>query len=119
MQGARPSLQLKEQRLDRPALKKCVHISEILPGLLRAHQRKHGRELTRILKEWDAVVGDQIAAHAQPAAYRNRRLSVIVANSGWIQQLQFLKEDIIVRLNDKLGASLIGDIKFRIGAGRN
>lgn len=105
--------------MDRPTLKKCVHISEVLPELLRAHQRKHGRELTRILEEWDGVVGDQIAAHARPSAYRNRRLSVTVANSGWLQQLQFLKEDMIARLNDRLGASLIGDIKFRIGTDRH
>ena len=107
-----------EQRLDRPTLKKCVHIGDILTDLLRSHQRKHGRELTLIISAWDDAVGDQIAGYARPSAYKNHRLTVDVANSIWLQQLQFLKDELMVRLNEKLGDKLIADIKFKIGAAR-
>jgi predicted nucleic acid-binding Zn ribbon protein len=101
--------------MNRDPLKKCVHISGILADLLLRHRRESGREMARICELWAHVVGGAIANNAQPVAYQKRLLSVNVASSVWIQQLQFLKGDILTRLRDASGDIQVDDIKFRIG----
>jgi len=38
-----------------------------------------------------------------------------VTSSTWVHQLQFLKEEMIAKLNESLEKSLIDDLKFKIG----
>lgn len=101
--------------MNRKPLKKCVHIGGILADLLQQHRRESGREMARICELWEHVVGGAIAKNAQPVACQKRLLSVNVTSSVWIQQLQFLKGDILFRLRDASGDVLVDDIKFRIG----
>ena len=56
-----------------------------------------------------------IAQNAKPAAFKGRILLVHVNSSTWIHQLQFLKKEMIAKLNDTLGKTLIEDLKFKIG----
>lgn len=101
--------------MNREPLKKCVHIGGILADLLHKHRRESGREMARICEVWEHVVGDAIAQNAQPVACQKRLLTVNVTSSVWIQQLQFLKGDILSRLRDASGDVLVEDIKFRVG----
>jgi predicted nucleic acid-binding Zn ribbon protein len=71
--------------------------------------------LIQVWNVWDGVVGDVIAQNARPAAFKGRILLVHVSSSTWIHQLQFLKEEMIDKLNAALGKVLIEDLKFRIG----
>lgn len=64
----------------------------------------------RLWSFWDAVVGENIARRAQPERIRNDVLFVTVAGSVWMQELQFLKDSIRERINERLGAPLIKDI---------
>jgi predicted nucleic acid-binding Zn ribbon protein len=64
---------------------------------------------------WDDVVGAAVAARAQPAGFRDGVLSVRVGGAAWMQELQFMKEDVRERLNARLGAELIRDIYFISG----
>jgi predicted nucleic acid-binding Zn ribbon protein len=105
--------------LVRPSLKQCVHIGGIISELLKTHKQTCGRELTLILEIWEDALGEQISGHARPAAYKNRLLWVEVANSVWHQQLQFLKPDMIARINHKLGIALVENIKFKVGRHRS
>lgn len=101
--------------MTRKKTKRCVHIGGILAEILKQHRRTSGRELTVILGQWDDIVGPAIAENAQPVGYRKRVLLVNVTSSVWIQQLQFLKTDILSRLNDTLGNVRVDDVKFKIG----
>ncbi len=68
---------------------------------------------------WDEVVGDAIAKRAQPARFRNGILFVTVASHTWMQELQFMKDDIRARLNARVsedGPPVIRDIFFVSGA---
>jgi predicted nucleic acid-binding Zn ribbon protein len=56
-----------------------------------------------------------IAQNARPAAFKGRILLVHVTSSTWVHQLQFLKVEMIDKLNDALGKALIDDLKFKIG----
>jgi len=64
---------------------------------------------------WKEIVGDSIAHQTQLRAIRNRILFIDVSHSTWIQQLQFLKPQLLEKINGFLGEPLIQDIRFKLG----
>ncbi len=91
------------------------HIGGIIDDVLGQYRREADGELTQVWQIWDDTVGEPIAKNAQPAAFKGKLLLIHVTNSTWIHQLQFLKSDIISRLNAALGKPLVEEIKFKIG----
>jgi predicted nucleic acid-binding Zn ribbon protein len=94
---------------------KFVHIGSLLDDVLKKYRHETNAELVQVWQVWDNIVGNVIAQNAKPAAFKGRILLVHVTSSTWIHQLQFLKKKMIAKLNDKLGKTLIEDLKFKIG----
>lgn len=69
----------------------------------------------RIWEVWNSIVGEAIARQAQPHQIRAMVLWVTVSNSTWMQQLEFMKRQIVERINQRIGDRVISDIRFRIG----
>jgi hypothetical protein len=69
-------------------------------------------ELFRI---WAAEVGPAVAARTVPSAFRDGVLSVRVSGAAWMQELQFVKDDIRARLNARLGGEVVRDVYFVSG----
>ncbi len=105
------------QRKKRKA--KFVHIGSVIGDVLKKYRHQTDAELVRVWQVWDSIVGNVIAQNAKPAAIKGRILLVHVTSSSWIHQLQFLKKEMIAKLNDALGKTLIDDLKFKVGALRN
>ena len=61
---------------------------------------------------WDDVVGERISKNAKPLYTRDGKLVVEVENSTWMNELQFLRMEILEKLNKKLGRWTIVDIYF-------
>ena len=92
-----------------------VRLGHILKDVLLT-QRKHADiKMVRVWDVWQAVVGEQIGANTNPAAFKGSLLIVNVTNSAWVQQLWFLKKEIVQKINQNLGEDLVTEIKFRIG----
>ncbi|GIW42057.1 MAG: hypothetical protein KatS3mg076_2634 [Candidatus Binatia bacterium] len=68
----------------------------------------------RLWSFWDEVVGPGIARRAQPRLVRRGILHVGVSSHAWMQELEFHKEEIRARLNERLGAPLVEKIVFRL-----
>jgi predicted nucleic acid-binding Zn ribbon protein len=94
---------------------KFEHIGNILTDVLKTYRRESDGELTQVWQVWDDIVGDVIAQNARPAAFKGKILLVHVSSSTWVHQLQFLKQEMIAKLNDTFGKELISDLKFKIG----
>jgi predicted nucleic acid-binding Zn ribbon protein len=94
---------------------KFVHISSVIDEVLKTYRREPDGELLRVWHIWDSIVGEIISKNAKPAAFKGRILVVYVTSSTWVHQLQFLKAEMIAKLNEALGKSLIDDLKFKIG----
>jgi len=93
------------------------HIGTLINNVLnKCRNERPDSEMTRIWALWDKTMGVTIAENARPAAFKGQLLVVQVASSPWMQQLQFLKKDIIQKLNSALGKELVQDIKFKIGS---
>ena len=71
--------------------------------------------MSAIWDHWDNLVGASIAANARPAVFKGKLLLVHVTSSTWLQQLQFLKTEMIRKINAEFGQTLVEDIKFKIG----
>jgi hypothetical protein len=67
---------------------------------------------------WAETVGSVLASKSAPVRIEEGKLFVSVANSAWMQELQFLKDDIRSRLNHRLGASVVRGIYLVLGAGK-
>lgn len=80
-----------------------------------------GKPLEKRLREgkiwmvWDAAVGAQIASKARPAAFRDGILTVAVSNAPWMQQLNFLKQGLIDKINATLGEEMVREIYLKAG----
>jgi len=64
---------------------------------------------------WNDLVGDIIARNAQPEKIRNGTLFVKVSSHVWMQQLQYMKDTITDKVNEKLGREVVKNIFFYVG----
>lgn len=64
---------------------------------------------------WNDVVGKTIARNAQPEKIRHGTLFVKVTSPVWMQQLQFMKEMIADKLNQRLDCEAVKNIFFMVG----
>ena len=90
-------------------------LAEPLARLLQRIDPSHRLEAYRLWLFWDEVVGEGIARRARPRRMRDGVLFVTVESHAWMQELQFLKEEIRERINARLGAPLVSDLFFVSG----
>jgi hypothetical protein len=64
---------------------------------------------------WNETVGPTIARNAQPEKIRHGTLFVKVTAPTWMQQLQFMKEMITEKLNQRVGKEVVKNIFFVVG----
>lgn len=64
---------------------------------------------------WGEVVGKMIARNAQPEKIRNGTLFIKVSSPVWMQELQFMKEMIAGKLNQRLNGEIVKNIFFMVG----
>ncbi len=92
-----------------------IHIGKVMPRVFSAVRNHADADMLQIWDVWSEAVGRVVAENAWPAAFKGNLLLIHVNSSPWLQQLQFLKADIITRLNQALDRELIKDLKFKIG----
>lgn len=66
---------------------------------------------------WSEVVGEKLAARTEARAVKEGVLVVSVPGSAWAAELSLLKQDVLDRLNERLGEGTIKDIRFRVARG--
>jgi len=95
--------------------KGMIPIGDVISKVLETCRQLPDSELARIWELWDSIVGEVIAGNARPEAYKGTLLLVNVTSSAWIHHLHFLKKDIIHKINQAFGKTMVEDIKFKIG----
>lgn len=92
-----------------------VHIGNIINTVLKSCRHDSDCDMAQVWSLWHSAVGDVIAKNTRPEAFKGKLLLVNVISPTWMHQLQFLKQDIINKVNQALGKELVSDIKFKIG----
>jgi hypothetical protein len=64
---------------------------------------------------WNDIVGTTVANNAQPEKIRNGTLFIKVSSPVWMQQLQYMKEMMADKLNQRLGSTVVKNIFFVVG----
>jgi hypothetical protein len=99
----------------RKAQQKFLHIGEILAGTLRRKKIPIHVADQHVSSVWDRAVGSIIAANTRAHNIKNGTLFVKVSTSVWMQQLQFMKQEIMDKVNACLENQTIRNINFSIG----
>lgn len=66
----------------------------------------------RLLASWDEVAGSAISSMTSDKFIQNQTLVVKILNPSLRQDLSMMRQDIVKRLNDHVGAKVIFDIRF-------
>jgi len=93
--------------------KRFSHIKSSIADIVSPLQHDNGA-LSEIKLLWHAI-GEDVDKNSKPVSIKNKILIVNVSSSPWMQQLQFIKYDIIEFINCNFGKKVILDIRFKIG----
>lgn len=93
-----------------------AEVGSVLRDVLKRIDPEKRLRAFEVWNFWGEVAGSVLARRAQPSGYRNGVLFVTVGAHAWMQDLQFMKETLRQRLNERLGSDLIRDITFVSGA---
>lgn len=90
-------------------------LGEILRKILKKKNIPSAGTDQRLLDLWRRAVGPQIAAQTLPDNIKRGTLFVRVSSPVWMHQLQFLKEEILARINELSENEGIKGLFFSIG----
>jgi predicted nucleic acid-binding Zn ribbon protein len=100
-----------EQRHDR-----AVKVSSLVQKIIYEKKWQNRLELHHVFEIWDKVVDEKIAAHSRPVVIHGRVLWVETGDSIRLQQLNYLKYDLLREINAQLNGETLEDIRFTIGS---
>lgn len=87
-------------------------LGDALEKLIRSLGMEGRLEEQRAVERWAQVVGDRIALHTRAVKYDGGRLFVECDSAPWSQELFYMKQEILNRLDRSLGKPLVRDIIF-------
>lgn len=88
-------------------------LKKTIDQLLRAYGYQDQLDEIEIIKVYEGIVGKMFANHTQKIAVKKRILYVKLDSASLKQELNYVKEGIVERLNMKLGRNLIDKIVLR------
>lgn len=92
-----------------------TRLGTIIPAVLEDCREPSDTELIQIWDMWEGIVGNLVAENAKPAAFKGKLVLVHVESPSWMHHLQFLKAELINKINKGLGKPLVEDMKFKVG----
>jgi hypothetical protein len=68
-----------------------------------------------IRRAWGEIAGEVLARRSEPAAISGERLIVHVTSNAWLNELQFMREELLERLQQSLPRAGVQALEVRIG----
>ena len=90
-------------------------IGQVLASILDQCRSDSAGGILHLMDVWEKAVGLPISENAKPFAVKGSLLLVHVSSSAWMHQLQFLKSELLDKINHRLNNERVEDIKFKIG----
>ena len=89
---------------------------DVLPNVLAEMRMDSRRAEAEVVKVWNSLLDPNIVTHAQPAGLRKGTLFVTVDSSVWLSEIvRYRRKEILDRLQNSFGKSLIQKISYRVG----
>ncbi len=102
---------VKPKRLRRK--QKVVAVGDVVGRVLDAPRLRERLLHEEIFRQWRKVVGGGLIDKCQPTKIKRHTLYIDVKSSSWAHQLIYLQEEIINRVNNLAGVTLIAAIHCR------
>jgi len=96
---------MSRRRAPRPA-------SDALRAALRRAAPK--TRLAAVQGVWGDVVGQRIAAVAQPVSERGETVTIACDDPVWVEELDLMQERLLSGLRERLGEDAPGTLRFRL-----
>lgn len=77
----------------------------------------HPREVGALWDKWREIVGDDVAAHAEPSSLRGGLLRVRTDSPAWATEISYLADEIKRRANETVGRALVDEVRIWTGPG--
>jgi predicted nucleic acid-binding Zn ribbon protein len=74
--------------------------------------------LAAVQAAWSGVVGERLAAVAEPVSERAGTLTIEVADTVWAQELDLMQAQLLERLRGELGELTPAALRFRVNSDR-
>ena len=89
---------------------------EFLPALMKSLRLDARQAEAEMVKVWNNLIDPAVTAHAQPANLNKGTLFVNVDSSAWLNEIvRYRRKEILERLQNSFGKSVVQKISFRIG----
>lgn len=66
----------------------------------------------RLFEHWESLVGRELAQRLRPYKIQGKTLILSVDHPAWIQELQFLKEKLLVKIQEQFPESQIHQLRL-------
>lgn len=90
-------------------------LGDLLRRWLDRQNIEHELTQASIQLQWPEIVGQKLAARTEPRYLHDGVLTVAVASSAWLNELNFMRADLVKRINSVLGRHAVGAILLRSG----
>jgi predicted nucleic acid-binding Zn ribbon protein len=88
-------------------------LREAIKHLLNAYKLKGKILETRLLAEWENLVGNTVARYTEDLYIREKKLYIKVSNATIRQELLYSKDELLKQLNAFAGENALEDIVVR------
>lgn len=80
--------------------------------MIEAYGLREKLDVQELADDWNEVAGDMVARHTKDLALSRGRLVITVDSAPLRQELSYLKEDLIARINERLGREVVREVRL-------
>jgi predicted nucleic acid-binding Zn ribbon protein len=92
-------------------------VSGVVARLLRGLGLEDGLRGWRAVEEWPETVGPRLARRTRAIEFQDGTLLVEVEGSAWMHEVGFLKRELVQRINARLGAAVVREVRLVLPRG--
>ena len=78
------------------------------------HQWGNQQHLLQLMRDWPQIAGQQVSQLTRPAFFRKDVLWIYVQDSAWMQHMQYVKPDLLQRVNAALTGTVVADLRWQL-----
>jgi hypothetical protein len=90
-------------------------IDHILSGISQRYGFQSNLQVEHLKKNWERIVGSQLAGHTLPVALRFRKLTLLVDSPSWTQQLTFFRQGLLDQIRAFQKNAEVTENCFKVG----
>ena len=89
-----------------------TRVASVVSAVLQRYGVKEQVERMEVLELWADIVGEKLAAVTNAKVVSDGALIIEVRNSAWLMELNMMKGDFLVRVNERLSGARIDRVVF-------